>query len=136
MGEKSEKRDIMDEILSGNQDDAVEGLDLLYDVIRVKSSSPLKSDDKPQGLPASKTSRKKTKKKASHYLTHDVFDELGEIKSSMRDLLPSVPKSKLTKSNIVDIAVKALLEEYKEKGTKSELMKKIVSGDKKTKIPS
>lgn len=135
MGEKPEKRDILAEILGGAQEDVVEGLDSLYEIIRLESSEPLKSDDNTRGGP-SKTDPNKPKRKTSHYLTGSVFDELGEAKVNLRELLPSVAKSNLTKSNIVDIAVKAILEEYKKKGSKSALIKKLLSKKRKTKVSS
>ena len=135
MGEKPEKRDILAEILGGAQEDVVEGLDSLYEIIRLESSEPLKSDDNTRGGP-SKNDPNKPKRKTSHYLTGSVFDELGEAKVNLRELLPSVAKSNLTKSNIVDIAVKAILEEYKKKGSKSALIKKLLSKKRKTKVSS
>lgn len=131
MGEKSEKRDVLTEILCGAQEDVVEGLDSLYEIIRLESNKSLKSEDNTLHAPPSQS-----KKKASHYLTGSVFDELSEAKINLRELLPSVPKSDLTKSNIVDIAVKAILEEYKEKGSKSALIKKILSNKRKSKVSS
>jgi len=133
MGKKSEKRDILAEILSGEQEDVVNGLDALYEIIRLESSEPLKSDDNTRSASVSKTDPKKPKKKTSHYLTQHVFDELSEAKVDIRELLPSVPKSEVTKSNIVDIAVRALLEEYKTKGLESALIKKVLSKRTKTK---
>ena len=135
MGEKSEKRDVLAEILGGAQEEVVEGLDSLYEIIRLESSEPLKSKDNTRGGP-SKTASNKPKKKTSHYLTGRVFDELDEAKINLRELLPTVPKSDLTKSNIVNIAVKAILDEYKEKGSKSALIKKLLSKERKTKISS
>ena len=133
MEKKAENRDILAEILSGAQEDVVEGLDTLYEIIRLESRQPLKSDDDTSNDAPSKTAPKKPKKKTSHYLTQNVFDELSEAKINIRELLPSVPKSKVTKSNIVDIAVRALLEEYKAKGLKSALIKKVLSKKTKTK---
>ncbi|MBC8207775.1 MAG: hypothetical protein H8E79_01220 [Desulfobulbaceae bacterium] len=137
MGDKSEKRDILAEILSGAQEDVVEGLDSLYEIIRLESESiePLKSEDNVQEE-VSKPDSNKPKKKSSHYLTESVFDELGEAKVNLRELLPGVAKSDLTKSNIVDIAVKAILDEYRKKGSKSALIKKLLSKERKTKKSS
>jgi len=136
MGKKSEKRDVLAEILSGAQEDVVEGLDSLYEIIRLESSEPLKSDDNTRSASLSKIDPKKPKKKTSHYLTQNVFDELSKAKVNIRELLPSAPKSNVTKSNIVDIAVRAILEEYKAKGLKSALIKKVLSKKTKTKSHS
>jgi len=136
MGKKSEKRDVLAEILSGAQEDVVEGLDSLYEIIRLESSEPLKSDDNTRSASLSKIDPKKPKKKTSHYLTQNVFDELSKAKVNIRELLPSAPKSKVTKSNIVDIAVRAILEEYKAKGLESALIKKVLSKKTKTKSHS
>ena len=133
MGKKSENRDILAEILSGVQEDVVEGLDTLYEIIRLESRQPLKSDDDTRNDALSQTDPNRPKKKTTHYLTQKVFDELSEVKVDIRGLLPSVPKSEVTKSNIVDIAVRALLEEYKRKGLESALVKKVLSKKTKTK---
>ena len=133
MGKKSENRDILAEILSGAQEDVVEGLDSLYAIIRLESSESLKSDDNTRSASLSKTDSNRSKKKTTHYLTQKVFDELSEVKVDIRELLPAVPKSKVTKSNIVDIAVRAILEEYKAKGLESALIKKVLSKKTKTK---
>jgi hypothetical protein len=133
MAKKAENRDILAGILSGVQEDVVEGLDTLYEIIRLESRQPLKSDDYTRNDALSKTNPKKPKKKASHYLTQNVFDELSAAKINIRELLPSIPKSKVTKSNIVDIAIRAILEEYKTKGLKSALIKKVLLQKTKTK---
>lgn len=133
MKKKSEKRDILAEILSGDQENVVEDLDSLYEIIRLESSKPLKSDDNARNASLSKTDPRKLRKKTSHYLTQNVFDELNEAKVNIRELLPSVPKSEVTKSNIVDIALRALLKEYKAKGLESALVKKVLSKKTKTK---
>ena len=59
MGKKSENRDILAEILSGAQEDVVDGLDALYEIIRLESRQPLKSDDNTRSAPVSKTDPKK-----------------------------------------------------------------------------
>ena len=133
MGKKSENRDILAEILSGAQENVVEGLDTLYEIIRLESRQPLKSDDYTRNDALSQTDPNRPKKKTTHYLTQKVFDELSEAKVDIRGLLPSVPKSKVTKSNIVNIAVRALLEEYKAKGLESALIKKVLPKKTKTK---
>lgn len=136
MGKKSKNRDILDDILNDAQEDVVEGLDALYEIIRLKSGEPLKSDDNTRRASLSKAASKKSKKRASHYLTQNVFDDLNEAKVNIRELLPSVPKSKVTKSRIIDIALRAFLEEYKAKGLESALIKKVLSKKTKTKALS
>jgi hypothetical protein len=131
MGKNAEEHDILAEILSGVQEDVVEGLDSLYEIIRIESADASEYQKDKGEKPLPKTVRKQPKKKTSHYLTETVFDELSDAKLDLREFLPDLPKSDVTKSSIVNIAVKTILDEYKEKGLKSALIQKLLSQRKK-----
>ncbi|HIJ35889.1 MAG TPA: hypothetical protein HPP59_01250 [Deltaproteobacteria bacterium] len=128
MKNEGEKKDILAEILSGSEEDVIEGLEELCKIINLDAifSDGSKSPKK-DSIPAKKATRKPTRKQASHYLTEKVLQELGETKSELRELFPSIPKSKVTKSRIVDLALRTILEEYKEKGAESELIRKLTT---------
>ena len=134
MNKNAEQRDILAEILSGVQEDVVEGLDSLYELIRLESGDSVGPDQiqekKPAPKTTPKTTPKKSKKKTSHYLTEAVFEELSEAKFDVRDFLPDLPKSAVTKSSIVNIAVRTILDEYREKGLESKLIKRLLSRKK------
>jgi len=127
----SEKRDILAEVLSGTQGDVEKGLKELFERIQLESEQSLPGNHKAKPSTVSKKESTKPKVKTTHYLTQKVFNELDEVKAEIRNLLPSVRINKVTKSNIVDFAIKLILEEYKTKGLKSTLIKKLLS--KKTK---
>lgn len=140
MADKAEERDILTEILTGDQETVVEGLDSLYEIIRLESDEAPAAHDAPPKKSLPEADQKKTetskrpgkaKRKAGHYLTETVFEELDSAKVDLRDILPDMPKIKLTKSNIVNIALKTILDEYKKKGFESTLIKKLLSAKKK-----
>ena len=123
-----EKKDILAEILGGSEEDVVEGLEELCKIINLDAISLDGSKSpKKDSIPAKKATGKPTRKQASHYLTEKVLQELGETKSELRELFPSMPKSKVTKSRIVDLALRTILEEYKEKGLDSKLIRKLMT---------
>ena len=130
MKDEEEKKDILSEILGGSEEDVVEGLEELCEIINLETIS-FNGSKSPgtKSIPPKKTIRKTTKKQASHYLTEKVLEELGETKSELRELFPSIPKSKVTKSRIVDLALRTILEEYKEKGLESKLIRKLMTKD-------
>ena len=129
MGNHSEKRDILAEVLSGAQGEVEKGLKELFEIIQLESEQSLSESHKTQTATFSKTKKGSTrsKVKTTHYLTQKVFDELDEAKIEIRDLLPSELINKVTKSNIANFAIKFILEEYKTKGLKSTLIKKLLS---------
>lgn len=131
MGKKADKRDVLAEILDSVDEDVIEELDSLYEIIQVESAEHSAPDKSAKKKPPSKTAPKRSKKKTSHYLTRAVYEELNNAKTDLRDFLPSLPKSNLTKSSIVNIALKTILKEYKEKGIESTLIQKLLSQHKK-----
>jgi hypothetical protein len=122
-----EKKDILGDILSGSQDQVVEGLEELNKIINLEGISSTGSGSPGKDSIPEKKEIGKPRRKTSHYLTGKVFDELGETKFELRELFPSIPKSRVTKSRIVDLAIKTILEEYKEKGPESKLIRKLLA---------
>jgi len=127
MGKISGRRDILTEILSGAQDDVTDGIEELYQITRFECQQSISSNNNGRSHPFSKNGSKGSKKKTSHYIGPKVFDELTEAKTSIRKLLPSVGKSKVTKSSIVDFAIRAVLREYEAIGPESALVKEILA---------
>lgn len=122
-----EKKDILGDILSGSQNQVVEGLEELNKIINLKGISSTTPGNPGKDLLTRKKATGESKRQTSHYLTESVFQKLGKTKYELRELFPSIPKSKVTKSRIVDLAITAILEEYEEKGLESNLIRKIVS---------
>ncbi len=127
MKKKEEKKDILAEILNGSEDEVIDGLEELCKIISLESISFKESSaSRENAAPVKKTRKKPVRKQVSHYLTEKVLEELGETKSELRELFPSMPKSKVTKSRIVDLALKTILEEYKQKGLESKLIRRLM----------
>ena len=130
------KNDIMDELLSDSQ---IHGyirqkeLDDLLDVIH----SPFLNDTaiydysiklEPQKKELLKKRRKsrQTKRKTTHYLTKDTFDDLDRAKMDIRKHLPEPYRSQISKTKIVNQALEMILQEFQLNGEKSNLMQTIL----------
>ena len=126
----SKKKDILSDILNDPHTDSIRGLNELQELIHLTGN-----EEKPKRarvkVPAvrkkkvKKKVKKKGKRKSTHYLNEDVFDNLGETKKIIKDLLPAGNKLKATKSRIVESAVKVLLDEFERKGAESYLVKEL-----------
>lgn len=125
--------DILANILSDTSNGKIRGLDELNKLIH------LMDNDESLVKPVRQVPRKKKKRtakrrsgkhKTTHYLTEEVFDNLGEAKEMIKDLLPEGDKVKATKSIIVESAVKVLLEEFERKGEDSYLVKELLKKKK------
>ena len=134
MGQNNkEKRDVLGNLMQGSPPGgAIPGLDELTMLIE-RYSRPLIKEEKVPPLPHSPALQSKSKKKkssvktkATHYLTREVFKELDVANNFLRGLLPAGSKLLATKSNIVNYAVKMLLEDFDSKGEKSDLVKKLL----------
>ncbi len=125
-------KDILADILNARHDGKIRGLDELNDLIHAVPdiSAPGNKKggviSKPVVKRKVKSRKKKIKHKTTHYLTEDVFSELGEAKKTIKNFLPEGSKSKATKSGIVESAVKVLLEEFELKGEKSYLVQELL----------
>jgi hypothetical protein len=104
-----EKKDILGDILSGSQDQVVEGLEELNKIINLEGISSTGSGSPRKDSIPEKKEIGKSKRKTSHYLTEKVFDELGETKYELRELNPSINKSRVTKSRKVEMSIKTNL---------------------------
>lgn len=124
---KKPPRNILSDILSDTPGGINRNIEELNKLIHCTAvAAPVKREKKSAGT----ATRKTKKKKMTHYLTEEVFDHLGAVKSVIKGYLPSDLKSKATKSRIVDYAVKMMLEEFGEKGEKSPLVEKIMQHEK------
>lgn len=69
---------------------------------------------------------KKTKRKTTHYLRTRIFDELDQAKKKIREQNAGKNLSRVTKSGIVNLALSLVLREFKEKGGKSLLVRRLL----------
>lgn len=134
MGKDAGPRDILAEILASPEEDVATELEELYKVVSAENR-PASSDSDKDGRQQKGLSgkRKGLRKKRSYYFTSRVLEELDEAQVSIKDLAPSLGKSNITKSNIVDLALHYILDEYKSKGMKSPLIQKLLQKRAKNK---
>ncbi|OIP49086.1 MAG: hypothetical protein COZ12_00825 [Deltaproteobacteria bacterium CG_4_10_14_3_um_filter_60_8] len=76
---------------------------------------------KPHGVP---------KKKTTHYLPQEMFEELGDAKERIRDLVPEAVRGLVSKSGIINQALLKVLEEFEANGRNSELVRRIIASGK------
>jgi hypothetical protein len=86
----------------------------------------------PAGSPPCPDKKKKpgddSKKKSTHYLSGEIFADLDEARNKINELMRPRLKSRVSKSRIVDQALRVILKEFEEKGEKSRLIKEISKG--------
>ena len=133
-----EKRDVLGNLLQDSHPNgAIPGLDELTMLIERYSQPLIKQEKIPPSPRRPAVPSKKHKKeslvktKATHYLTKEVFKDLGAANHFLRGLLPTGSKLLATKSNIVNYAVKMLLDDFESKGEESELVKKLLKDNPK-----
>ena len=99
---------------------SAEDMDKVINKLNVKMSSEeeaaLKSDVKEEV----------EKARVTHYLSTSILSELEEVYDEMRRRLPYNEKSKVKKSHIVDLALQLIVEDYRKKGDKSQLVKHFI----------
>ncbi|MCB2182949.1 MAG: hypothetical protein KQH63_13025 [Desulfobulbaceae bacterium] len=140
---RSDKKnnDVLANILQGSHSEgsSAPGIEELTSVLE-KYTKPLIADNIPKkrkkSRPQAETvspkpkTRKKGKRKTTHYLTKEVFQELDQANNFLKGLLPTGSKLLSTKSKIVNQAVKMLLEDFESKGEQSELVQKLLKDNK------
>lgn len=125
----SDKRDIMDELLKGTGGEMSEELDELNKLIH-REVMRAKAEREAQQAEGKKTGRKRPKKdqkrKTTHYISEELFDDLDDAKARINQLMQKHLKAKISKSKIVDQALKMILKDFEEKGEKSPLIQEIL----------
>lgn len=128
MAEKN-KKDIMDDLLKGSSEDATHEASSLSRLIHRTGEST--SAKHPAAGNSSCQDQKKapasdSKKKSTHYLSEEIFDDLDDARDKINELVHKRLKSRISKSRIVDQALRMILKEFEEKGEKSHLIKEIL----------
>ena len=137
MSNTTSERDILGDILNDSHNGSVRGLDELSKLIHVTSRAddPLTGFKGPKkgNVSPRKKKKKQSKRKSTHYLNEEVFDNLGEAKKIISEYLPTGSKRMATKSRIVESAIKVLLTEFDENGEDSYLVKELLKKNTKEK---
>jgi len=127
---KTKKKDVLKAILSDSEDNFVPGLDELEKLIHLSVKPPGAAPVMKK--PRAKREKRPKKRKTTYYLTEQVFENLGDAKEIIRNMFPDIQKSKISKTRIVDSALKMILKEFETKGSKSALVKQIQKRDPKS----
>ena len=122
------KNDIMDDLLKGSPEDATSEASSLAKLIHRAGET---ATAKPPAGSAADPDQKKApggdgKKKSTHYLSGEIFDDLDEARDKINELVHPRLKSKISKSRIVDQALRMILKDFEEKGEKSHLIKEML----------
>ncbi len=72
-----------------------------------------------------KEEQRAAKRKTTYYITEEIFQDLDDAKDKIKKILPAKMKRQVSKSGIVDFALKLILMEFESKGEQSMLMKRI-----------
>ena len=81
--------------------------------------------DKKEPQEKRKRSRQ-TKRKITHYLTEDNFEKLVRAKMDIRKHVPEQYRSQISKTKIVNQALRMILQEFQLNGEKSKIMQTIL----------
>ncbi|MBA3014309.1 MAG: hypothetical protein KKD63_10970 [Proteobacteria bacterium] len=122
---ENKKFDILGDILNDSSSSMVRGIEELMKLTHMDSNA-LQNKPLAKSPKAKKKNRQGKKHKTTHYLTKEVFDNLGEAKEDIRDFLPANSKSKASKSRIVESAITVVLHEFVEKGKDSALIRELL----------
>lgn len=132
------KKDILDEILgrashARDPQEPVEPLELdgLESLIyRSYRSEP--SEDIELELPLEEAEVvRKPRRRATHYISEDVYAELGLVKDKIANLFADDHRHRISRSDVVNQALRIVLEEFEAKGLDSPLVGKVLGAVKK-----
>ena len=128
---KRKKRDILSELLVGETSKGLvskKELSALHKLIgktQQVNSIHKKLPDKTKKIVLRKKKKEK-KRKATHYLSEEVLKSLDSAIKEIRTGLPEKFRSNVSKSQIVDLALAEVLDEFENKGEKSRLVRNII----------
>lgn len=128
---KQEHPDILGELFQRETErDPIAGLEGLEELIHACKNPHGPASHRPQKLLPLPQKRSLTRK-TTHYLREDIFQGLDQAKESLQRLLPEGAKLRASKSNLVNVALRALLQDIEEKGLESPVVSKILKVKKK-----
>jgi len=132
---KDHRPDIMTELLLGKapqvttqENDLIERLAFYLKRLEQRAGSP---EPSPEPQPARRTRAPRTKKKATYYLTKALIRKLDAAQQTLVDLTEGTGAPKISKSLIVELALKTMLKDLEVSGRSSRLLKLITGIPKK-----
>ncbi|MDD5757756.1 MAG: hypothetical protein PHI06_01590 [Desulfobulbaceae bacterium] len=130
MPEKTKQFDILGDILNDAHTGAIRGMEELTKLIHASSGELLPKTALKVSAEKKKKRKASRRHKTTHYLTEEVFGNLGEAKTDVRDFLPEAAKSKATKSRIIESAITVVLQDFEAKGKDSALIQELLKKKK------
>lgn len=126
-----DKHDIMDALLKGSSEDAADEALALAKLIHRKGEPEDAKQQPVAGTLSPEAESKKapgseSKKKSTHYISEEIFEDLDDARDKINELVHPRLKSRISKSRIVDQALRMILKDFEEKGEKSHLIKEIL----------
>jgi vacuolar-type H+-ATPase subunit E/Vma4 len=124
MANEQNERDILEDLLSGVEEEMAPAVEELSKLIErfTQSSKAAQSRTGTASIRKNRISRPRLKKKTTHYISVDTSDALEEAKEEIRTLVSPNLKRLISKSRIVEMALQYVLKELAEKGTESKLV--------------
>ncbi len=130
----SKQQDRLGDILNAPTNDAFHGVAELNQLIYSFGRGPKTPRAAAVRQGATEAAGRKTavvpKKKTTHYLPQAMFEELGDAKERIRDLVPEAVRGLVSKSGIINQALLKVLEEFETNGRNSELVQRIIASGK------
>jgi hypothetical protein len=122
------KSDIMNRLLQGSSNEAEQETLALAKLIHrdEKIVSARKSVRKPSVQSRKRLSADASKKKSTHYLSGEIFSDLEEARVKIDEMTAPYFKARISKSRIVNQAIRMILKDFEEKGENSHLIKEIL----------
>ncbi|MBU1405439.1 MAG: hypothetical protein KKA71_08370 [Proteobacteria bacterium] len=127
------KHDIMDDLLKGGEEDTTHEASSLAKLIHRTGETPIATApaESSPGKEHKKPSPGDSKKKSTHHLSEEIFEDLDDAREKINELVQPRLKSRISKSRIVNQALTMILKDFEEKGEKSHLMKEILKDIRK-----
>ena len=128
---KRKKRDVLSELLTGEISEGMiskKELKALHKLIGHApqiNKTPDKQPEKTKKI-AVRKKKKEAKRKTTHYLSEEIFENLDSVQKKIRSIVPENLKSKVSKSEIVNQALVLILKEFETKGEDSKLVRNII----------
>lgn len=130
MPEKTKQFDILGDILNDSHTGVIRGMEELTKLIHASSKDLLPKTALKPSLVKKKKRKQSRRHKTTHYLTEEVFGNLGEAKTGVRDFLPEGARSKATKSRIIESAITVILQDFEVHGKDSALIQELLKKKK------
>ncbi|MBU0731034.1 MAG: hypothetical protein KKE17_04335 [Proteobacteria bacterium] len=138
MAVKKEKINILDDLLGGPHFDQIPGLEELNDLVK-RCAQPREDELTFDDFPLKKKGKSRKdenqkligKKRITHYLSSQLAAELDDTKESLIKLMAGEYGTRVTKSLIIEQALKVIMNDFEIKGEKSALVKRILAKNSK-----